>query len=41
VEREVEGENFGKKAKKTWENFFGRDSKRKKDVRRKFRKITI
>jgi hypothetical protein len=27
--------------KKTWEENFGRDSGRKKDVERKFRKITI
>jgi hypothetical protein len=27
--------------KKKWEENFGRDSGRKKDVRRKFRKITI
>jgi hypothetical protein len=27
--------------KKTWEESFGRDSGRKKDVERKFRKITL
>jgi hypothetical protein len=30
-----------KKKKKTWEENFGRDSGRKKDVGRKFRKIAL
>jgi hypothetical protein len=29
------------KKKKTWEENFGRDSERKKDVGRKFRKIAL
>jgi hypothetical protein len=47
-EREIVGENFEKKKKqlretikKTWKENFGRDSRRKKDVRRKFRKIAL
>jgi hypothetical protein len=50
-EREIVEENFEKKKrkqlretikkikKKTWEENFGGDSRRKKDVERKFRKI--
>ena len=48
VERELIGENFEKKKKqvretikKTWEENFGRDSGRKKDVERKIRKIAL
>ena len=39
--REIVGEDFGKKAKKTWKENFERDSRRKKDVGRKFKKIAI
>jgi hypothetical protein len=47
-EREIIGKNFEKKKrqvrnnkKKTWKENFGRDSERKKDVGRKFRKIAL
>jgi hypothetical protein len=47
-EREIVGKNFEKKKenrletiKKMWEEKFGRDSGRKKDVGRKFRKIAL
>jgi hypothetical protein len=48
-EREIVGEDFAKKMKtgkrnnkkKLWKENFGRDSEEKKDVKRKFRKITL
>jgi hypothetical protein len=48
-EREIVGKNFEKKKKKKtsetikkrWKENFGRDSGRKKDMGRKFRKIAI
>jgi hypothetical protein len=47
-EKEIVGENFEKREnrwetikKETWEENFGRNSGRKKDLRRKFRKIAF
>jgi hypothetical protein len=39
--KRIVGENFGERAKKKWEEKFGRDSERNEDVGKTFRKIAI